>query len=80
MAECYRCPYIYYMPRKYGSTSHCSLARYSLDVTYYCERFHRSEENLFCPFVNALTRFPVIDYHKYKTDFLTVKENTNEST
>lgn len=80
MAECYRCPYMHSVQRKYGVTNHCNLARNSLDVTYYCEEPHKSKENPFCPFANVFTRFPGVDYHKYEIDILAVKEDEDEST
>ena len=74
MAECYRCPYTEKIKRKYGTTTHCRLELTNLDVTYFCNYKHKTEENIFCPFVNPITRFPGVDYHKYETKFLSVKE------
>lgn len=74
MAECYRCPYTKKIERKYGSTIHCRLEPTNLDVTYFCNYKHKTEENTLCPFANPTTRFPGVDYHKYETEFLSVKE------
>lgn len=74
MAECYRCPYTRKIERKYGSTTHCRLEPTNFDVTYFCNYKHKTEENTLCPFVNSITRFPGVDYHKYETKFLSVKE------
>jgi hypothetical protein len=78
MAECHRCPYMHSVRRKYGVTNHCNLACDHFDVTYYCEEPNKSKENIFCPFANVSTRFLGVDYHKYETDILTVKEKKNE--
>lgn len=75
MAECYRCPYTIKKERKFGATIHCSLEPSHFDVTYYCHEKHKEENNLLCPFANHGTRYPGVDYRKYETEFLTLKEN-----
>lgn len=75
MAECYRCPYTTKVKRKYGFTVHCNLEPTNMDVTYHCYDRHREEPNNLCPFTNAGTRFPGVDYKKYETEYLIVKED-----
>ena len=74
MAECYRCPYTTKTQRKFGVTTSCNLEPTNMDVTYYCHEMYKDKDNELCPFVNPGTRFPGVDYKKYETDFLTVKE------
>ena len=74
MAECYRCPYTSRFKRKYGSTIHCNLEPTNMDVTYYCFEEHKNENNELCPFMNKNTRFPGVDYGKYETEFLNMKQ------
>lgn len=74
MAECHRCPYTIVIRRKYGYTVHCTLEPTHMDVTYYCRERHLDETNELCPFVCAGARFPGVDYKKYETEYLTVKE------
>ena len=80
MAECYKCPYVHSVQRKYGVTTHCYLARNSLDVTYYFEESNRNKENPLCPITNNTMRFSEVDYHKYENIISHLKEDTNEST
>lgn len=77
MAECWRCPYTTRTKRVYGYTCSCNLEPTNMDVTYYCRDSHRDEVNNLCPFENKNTRFPGVDYKKYETEYLTVKEKNN---
>lgn len=74
MAECHRCPYTTEIERAYGYTVHCNLEPTNMDVSYYCREIHHDETNKLCPFINKGNRFPGVDYKKYETEYLTVKE------
>ena len=74
MAECYRCPYTDKVQRKFGVTTHCKLEPTNMDVSFYCHERHKDRENTLCPFICSGTRFSGVDYHKYETEFLKVKE------
>ena len=57
MAECHRCPYASLTNRTYGATIHCTLEPTNMDVTYFCLRKHKDENNELCPLVNRNTRW-----------------------
>lgn len=78
MAECCRCPYTTEIQRKFGVTTHCNLEPTFMDVSYYCSEKHRDEWNPLCPFENPEMRFRGVNYTKYETENLQVKEKQNE--
>ena len=49
MANCWNCPHIEKIQRKFGVTTHCLLEPTHMDVSYYCYDKYKDEENTFCP-------------------------------
>ena len=78
MAECYKCPYKKRGTGTWSETTKCNLTPDHIDVSYYCLDTHKEDWNPFCPFENPETRFRGVDYRKYETENLQVKEKQNE--